>query len=103
MTNLLKLKAKMIMKTLFSFILTICISTQFTYSQNWDINLLKSINGQYTEPVGKPMIVVTESITPVALGATVTTVNGLTLTILQNILVVVHLLFLQDIQVQHLT
>ena len=69
MTNLLKLKVKMIMKTLFSFVITTCISIQFTYSQNWDINLLKSINGQYTESVGKPMIVVTESITAVALGA----------------------------------
>lgn len=73
MTNQPKVKTKtvLIMKTLFSLILIICISFQVTYSQNWDINLLKSVNNQYTESVGKPMIVVTESITPVSLAAPV--------------------------------
>ena len=73
MTNQPKVKTKtvLIMKTLFSLILIICISFQVTYSQNWDINLLKSVNNQYTESVGKPMIIVTESITPVSLAAPV--------------------------------
>jgi membrane-associated phospholipid phosphatase len=42
------------------------------YSQDWDINLLKKINGSYTEQVGKPMHVFTESVTPVAIGAPLT-------------------------------
>ena len=64
-----KTKTVLIMKVLFNLILSISIGVQFTYSQNWDLNLLKSVNSQYTESVGKPMIIVTESITPVSLAA----------------------------------
>ena len=42
------------------------------YSQDWDIDLLKKINGSYTEQGGKPMKFITESITPVAIGAPLT-------------------------------
>jgi membrane-associated phospholipid phosphatase len=38
------------------------------FSQNGDINLLKKINGSYTESGGKVLTVVTNSINPVALG-----------------------------------
>ncbi len=46
--------------------------TSTIYSQDWDINLLKKINGSYTEQGGISMKFVTESITPVSIGAPLT-------------------------------
>ena len=55
------------MKKIVNLIVCISCTVQFGIAQNWDINTLKTINGQYTESVGKPMYVVTESITPVSI------------------------------------
>jgi hypothetical protein len=57
------------MKKIINLIVCMSCTLQFGIAQNWDINTLKTINGQYTESVGKPMYVVTESITPVAVAA----------------------------------
>lgn len=39
-----------------------------TWSQNTDLNLLKSINGSYTKNGGTTMTIVSESVTPVSFG-----------------------------------
>ena len=57
-------------KTIFIIIASLLVTN--LYSQNWDINLLKKINGSYTDQGGTTMKFVTESITPVAIGAPLT-------------------------------